>query len=134
MATNILSLPQLSASFTIATDADWRDQIQFLAPAGNVPLDISGIVFKSMLKAANGNILLTATTDDGTMVSGNTSGTLSWAIPRFPGTGSPASTSGLPPGAAQLDLLAYDSGAKIYVNLFTKAGPASVTIIQGITI
>lgn len=133
MATNILSLPQISAAFVIANDADWRDTLLIPSPSGTGPLDLTGIVFKSMLRSSNGNILLTAQTTDGTMVNGLTTGMLTWAVPRYPSGASPVATSALAAGTAQLDIIANDPVANIWVNMCIVAGPASVTIIQGIT-
>ena len=45
MATNILALPPISGSLTIATDADLRKSLLFTQAASNAPLDLTGIAF-----------------------------------------------------------------------------------------
>jgi hypothetical protein len=85
--TNILSLPQIdNAPFRIVTNADFRDGVQFLQdvtvdPA--VPLDISGISFRVAIRdpAQLDEVLLTASTADGTIVVDGENGVISFAIP-----------------------------------------------------
>jgi hypothetical protein len=123
---NLDLLPQLSASFTIAANADFRRVIEFLQSDGSSPLDISGITFRMMVRvsADNAIALLDLSTDNGLLVNGGAAGTLKWAVPR-------ALTSMVPPGPYIADILASDETG--VVNLFQDNGPAQVTVNRGIT-
>lgn len=128
--TNILLLPQLSASFTIANNDDWLDQIQFLQPGEATPLDITGIDFRGVLVGGNGAVLLSMQTADGTLVNGGATGVLSFNVRRFPTEGGVLTcTSVLKPGTAQVELLASADG--YYVNLL-KLSRAQALIIDGL--
>ena len=126
MATNIGLLPQISAQFAIVTNGDWRDVIEF-TQAGGAPIDLSGIAFRAMVRAQAGDAgaVIDASTANQLLANGGSAGTLSFAVPA-------AQLAQIPPGDYVMDLLAMADGWQI--NLFQRAGPATVTIIQGITL
>ncbi len=131
--TNILMLPQLQATFVIANNGDWTDQIQFLQPDPNdpngqtlIPLDLTGITFRGQIRpsALSPVVLLEIGTDDSTLVNSGQDGKLTWNVFAI-------KFNGMEGGSGVFDLLAFGDGHTI--NLFQKAGPASVTINEGIT-
>ncbi len=123
MPTNIGLLPQLSDSFVVATNGDWRDQIVFVN--NGAPLDITGIRFKGQLRSAASDFIirLIVSTDDGTLVNGGSNGSLTFAVPY-------SLLQPIPPGAYVFDLLAMADNET--VNLF-QAAPAQVTVNEGVT-
>lgn len=125
MQTNILLLPQLSGSLTLATNADFRLTVQFVEAGTTTALDISGIAFRQQWRLATNSedIGLELSTANGLLVNGGGAGTLSWLVPA-----TVAAT--IPPGAYLGDLLAEADGA--IVNLFV-AGALSVTVNGGLT-
>ena len=138
--TNIAQLPtQVEGAFTIATNADWRDCIQFQWAAGTAnagqPIDLTGITFSAKVKtstAVGGKLLLDMSTQNGLLVVDAALGTLSFAVPwAQPTNGTPGCTATLPSEtAAMMDILAFGDGQRM--NLFQQ-GPASVTIALGVT-
>jgi hypothetical protein len=90
-----------------------------------VPLDLTGIEFRSMLRSAEGDaqVFLEMSTAEGTMVNGGLSGVLSWNV-KQPQLAQVA--------AAQyvLDILAAGDGNTI--NLLP-GNPAQVTLSDGVT-
>ena len=138
--TNIAQLPtQVEGYFTIASNADWRDVIQFQWAAGTAnagqPIDLTGITFSAKVKtstAIGGKLLLDMSTANGLLVVDAALGTLAFAVPwQQPSAGPPGCTSTLPnETAAMMDILAFGDGQR--VNLFQQ-GPASVAIASGVT-
>lgn len=124
--TNIGQLPQLTGSFSLANNADWRCYLQFvLASNPSESLDLTGIAFSMQVRPAVGNaeVVLDISTGDGTLVNGGTNGMLSWAVPL-------SALATLPPGNYVADLIATGDGQTI--NLFETA-PAQINVIQGVT-
>jgi hypothetical protein len=124
--TNIIQLPQLSAVFTVATNGDWDDVIQFFQSNGTDPLDITGIAFKGALRltAANPVVVLEVGTADGTLVNGGADGKLTWAV-------AAEKMKDLSPVPHVFDLIAIADGKQR--NLFQLAGPARVNVNEGVT-
>ena len=122
--TNILALPQISGSLTIATDADFRATIAFVT-TGTTPLDLTGISFTSSFKqvANPSNTWLTISTANGGLINGGSSGLLSWLILK-------SALSGLPAGSYVSDIIATGDGATI--NL-CQAAPLAVTVTTGVS-
>ena len=124
--TNILLLPQISGSLAIATDADFRASIAFVAATGGAAIDLTGITFTSKIKQP-GNLATTclalSTAGGGGLVNGGVSGILSWLVLQ------PALIV-LAPGSYVCDIIATADGATI--NL-CQAAPLAVTVTQGIT-
>ena len=132
MATNISLLPQLSVSFVVINNADWRDSIQFYQTGTTTALDLTGISFKAQLRSSISNpvAILTASTDNGLLINGGMNGLLSFAVPRDP-AGSLGGMSLIPAGSYVLDLIA--SGDSKIINLFQAIGPATVLVKTGVT-
>jgi hypothetical protein len=124
--TNVLTLPQISGSLTIATNADLRVGLQFSQVGSNAPLDLTGIVFHMQVRPAAGNpvVVLDLSTNNNTLINGGTNGLLSWLVPKSP------SIEQLTPGSYVADLIAEADGATI--NL-CQAGPLTVTVVEGLT-
>jgi hypothetical protein len=125
--TNILQLPQLSASFTLVNNSDWRDVILFQNALTGIPINLSGIDFRGQLRLSAADLTnqLEFSTMNGLLLNGAAAGTLTFAVPY----------TSLQKFIAQsyvLDLLAIDSVASIQINLFETA-PAPVTMLQGVT-
>jgi hypothetical protein len=138
LTTNISSLPQISATIIIATNADWRDTIQFQWPTGATnagqPIDLTGISFAFQLRSSvdNSGILLNLSTSTGTLVVDAAQGTLTFAVPhKIPVSGTTDHMCNLPPGLAVADLIATAEG--IVINLCQVGGPLQVTINRGVT-
>ena len=124
--TNILALPQLAMTATVANNAGWFDVLYLFAdPYAVVPLDLTGIAFTAELRSspADSTPRLTASTAAGTLVNGNTAGSLAFNVP---------SLKALAAGTYFMDLIANDPIAGITRNLF-EAGPATITVLQGVT-
>ncbi len=134
--TNIACLPQLTASFAVTVNADWRDVIQFQWAAGTAnagePIDLTGLAFYAQVRLASDldSILLDLSTANGLLTTNNALGELAFAVPR---DGNPAaSMSDLPVGATgSMDIVVAGDGQ--YINLFQAKGPATVSIGRGIT-
>lgn len=124
MTTQILNLPPLSGSLTIVNNADWRQTWPF-AGSGGAAIDITGIAFEMQIRSADDDtmIVLDLSTANGGLVAGGAAGTLQAIAPY-------AMTSQIPPGAYLADIVATADGAR--VNCFP-AGPASVTVVAGVT-
>lgn len=131
--TNVLMLPQLQATFAVANNSDWTDQIKFLQPSVPddpnselVPLDLTGITFRGQMRPSTDSpvVALTVGTDDSTIVNSGVDGMLTWNVPA-------ASFLGMEPGNYVFDLLAMGDGHVI--NLFEKAGAATVIVNEGVT-
>ncbi|WP_158812076.1 hypothetical protein [Beijerinckia sp. L45] len=139
MTTNIANLPQLSGSFVVATNGDWRDCIQFQWPSGSTnagqPIDVTGIVFEAQLRPSptDSEVLLNMSTANGLLVNGGDMGTLTFAVPRdAPTTGLSDHMSNLPAGTTcAMDIVATGDGQ--IINLCQVGGPLSVTVNRGIT-
>ncbi|MGO4872740.1 MAG: hypothetical protein ACLPGW_19410 [Roseiarcus sp.] len=122
--TNVLALPQLSGSLTIATNSDLRAALAFTSAAGGA-LDLTGISFRMQVRPAAGSeeIALDLSTDNGLLINGGTSGVLSWLVPA-------AQVGQIAPGPYVADLVASGDGA--IVN-FCQNGPLTVTVVEGVT-
>lgn len=123
--TNVLQLPQLSGSLTVATNADLRVSVQFVVAGTTNPLDLTGIDFIQEWRLASDQtaIGLRLTVVNGMLVNGGANGTLSWLVLE-------ATAKTIPPGAYVADLLAIADGA--VVNLFQNAALV-VTVNGGVT-
>jgi hypothetical protein len=125
--TNILLIPQMTATFHIVTNADWVDQIIIpIADNPTSPLDITGIDFYSELRALEDdpNILISMSTQNGLLINEGANGKLRWQV-RYDALRDIKVSSGV------LDILALADGNR--VNLFQEAGPADVAIRAGVT-
>ena len=125
MTTNVLALPQISGSLSIATNADLRASLLFTQANSSTPLDLTGIAFRMQVRLASDptQIALDLSTANGLLVSGGTSGVLSWLVPA-------AQVAQIAPGAYVADLLAIADGAMINLCM---AAPLAVTVAQGVT-
>jgi len=130
--TNILQIPQIQATFNIARNADWVDDIIFPVPGTPAnPLNISGIAFFAQVRPAeeDPNILLDLSTLNGGLVNGGDTGQLSWHV-------SHAAMLAVPLIAvlntAVMDILAVADGYRI--NLCQESGPAQIVIHHGVTL
>jgi hypothetical protein len=123
--TNILALPQISGSLTIATNADLRAALQFTQAGSSAALDLTGISFHMQVRPAAGNpaIALDMSTANGLLTNGGANGLLSWLVPA-------AQVAQMAPGAYVADLVAIADGA--IVNL-CQAAPLTVTVVEGVT-
>lgn len=124
----ILQLPPITAmALTLVNNADFRDAIAFRTPDGTAALDITGIYFRSQIRlnAVDPNLAggLDMDTTSGLMFNGGTTGLLSWKVPA-------SRMKDIVPGSYVMDLVA--SQGPYTVNLMP-SGPATVTIVQGIT-
>jgi hypothetical protein len=78
MATNILALPLVTMTVETSNNEDWIDSLKFLVEEEGVPiedldqLDLRGIYFEMEVRrsAADHEVVLYATTDDGTLAIG----------------------------------------------------------------
>jgi len=126
--TNILKIPQMTAIFHIARNADWVDHIVFPKPddAATV-LDITGIDFYAQLRPLEDdpNILVDMSTDNNMLVNSGMTGILSWRVPY-------SIMRWVKISSGVLDILAIADGHR--VNLFQEAGPAEVIVRSGVTI
>lgn len=73
--TNLLAMPSLPMIIETGTNEDWVDSIQFLVDIGTGlfdQLDLRGIAFEMEVRRAppDHEVILTATTDDGTLAIG----------------------------------------------------------------
>jgi hypothetical protein len=125
VVTNVLALPQISGSLTIATDADLREGLQFTQAGSTAPLDLTGIAFHMQVRLASDltQIALDLSTANGLLINGGPNGLLSWLVLA-------AQLAQVAPGAYVADLIAEGDGATI--NL-CQAGPIVVTVTQGVT-
>jgi hypothetical protein len=128
--TAILQLPQIDATtFTVVTNADFRDAFLFVADDTVDPpiaIDLTGIAFRAQARRAGAledEILFEARTDDGTFAADAAQGVLAFAVPR-------ASLANLEAGDAFGDLLAIADGMTI--NLSKDNGPIRFTIRRGL--
>ncbi|MGA2491849.1 MAG: hypothetical protein ABSF67_02735 [Roseiarcus sp.] len=123
--TNILALPQISGSLSIATNADLRASLLFTQAGSSTPLDLTGIAFHMQVRLATDEtqIALDLSTANGGLINGGTDGTLSLIAPAL-------ETAQIEPGVYVADLLATADGA--IVNLFESA-PMAVTVQRGVT-
>jgi len=130
--TNLLLLPQLTASFDWSCGDDVLDAIEFVvAPASTTPLSIAGIEFEATLsRAIDSPAVARMSTANGFLVNGGANGILSFAVPgERPSTDAPAlCTARLTPGSYVMGLIARADGKS--VNLFLASGPATVTLAQ----
>ena len=140
MATNISQLGQFSASFSVVTNADWRDVLQFVWAPGTAnagqPLDITGISFRAQLRAtaADAQVLLDISTTNSLFVVDGQLGQLAFAVPEFApaGAATPYQMAGLPAGiTGVMDIIASGDGQTI--NLGQYGGPFEVAISTGVT-
>jgi hypothetical protein len=90
-----------------------------------LPLDLTGIEFRSMLRSAEGDaqVYLETSTAEGTMINGGQSGVLSWNVKQ-------PQMADVRAGDYVLDILAYGDGNT--VNLLP-GDPAQVTLSDGVT-
>ncbi|MGD0642170.1 MAG: hypothetical protein ABSC22_15590 [Roseiarcus sp.] len=123
--TNVLALPQISGSLTIATNGDLRAAVTFTQAGSSAPLDLTGIAFHMQVRPAAGSpeIALDLSTANGLLVNSGTNGLLSWLVPA-------AQLAQLAPGSYVADLIASGDGAT--VNL-CQNGPLAVTVNAGVT-
>jgi hypothetical protein len=123
--TNVLALPQISGSLSLATNGDLRASLAFTQANSSTPIDLTGIAFRMQVRLVSDatQIALDLSTDNGLLVNGGASGLLSWVVPA-------AMTARIAPGAYVADLLAIADGATI--NL-CQAAPLAVTVTQGVT-
>ncbi|MGD0564549.1 MAG: hypothetical protein ABSA66_15840 [Roseiarcus sp.] len=123
--TNVLLLPQISGSLTIATNADLRAALQFTQAGSSAALDLTGIAFHTQIRPSAGSpaIALDLSTANGLLINGGTNGLLSWLVPA-------AQLAQIAPGAYVADLVA--SGDAAVVNL-CQAAPLTVTVVEGVT-
>lgn len=124
--TNILLLPQLQATFIIANNAEWNDQIKFLQEDGETPLSLEGITFRGQMRptADSPVVTLDIGSFDNTITNGGETGLLGWNVTK-------AQMNGIEAGQYVFDLLAF--GDYHIVNLFEKAGAATVIVNEGVT-
>lgn len=128
--TNILALPQLpQMSFTIVTNADFRDGLQFLQDATvvpAVPLDLTGIAFRASIRVANDEIseLISASTEQGTISVDPAQGIMAFALPA-------SAFDSLNEGDAIGDIVAEAPG--YVINLCKDNGPLTFTIRRGLS-
>ena len=120
--TNVLTLPPISGSYTVETNADWRTSWTFAS--GGTPIDITGIAFHLQMRPAAGSpeIDLDLSTANGALTNGGATGVLSLIAPV-------AALQEIAPGAYVADLVATADGATI--NLC--GAPFAVTIAGGVT-
>lgn len=123
--TNILALPQISGSLSLATNGDLRASLGFTQANSSTAIDLTGIAFRMQVRLASDatQIALDLSTDNGLLINGGANGLLSWVVPA-------AMTAQIAPGAYVADLLAIADGATI--NLCA-AAPLAVTVTQGVT-
>ena len=123
--TNVLALPQIEGSLSIAANADLRASLLFTQAGSEAPLDITGIAFRMQVRLASDptQIALDLSTDNSLLINGGTNGVLSWIVPA-------AQTAQIEAGDYVADLLAIADGATI--NLCLNA-PLAVTVAQGVT-
>jgi hypothetical protein len=133
--TNISNLPQIQGTIVVATNADWRDSLQFQWPTNSAragqPIDLTGISFEAQLRPAilDAQVLLDMSTANGLLINDGPLGTLTFAVPR---DGVSDHMSNLPAGTtAYLDILATADGQ--IINLCQVSGSIAVTINRGIT-
>lgn len=121
--TNITRLPQLSGSFSVATNADWRDEIMFVLADGS-PLDLTGIEFEQHIRpdVASVNVILKLSTSNGLLINGGSGGRLAWHVP--------VGSLRVGGGTYVTDLVARADG--ITINLFRDA-PAALAVHHGVT-
>lgn len=121
--TNILSLPTIAGSLRATANADWRDAIVFVESGTSVPVDITGIAFRSQVRsnADSAVMVLDLSTDAGTLYVDGPSGRLEWRVPR-------SSMSALS-GGYVTDIVAMADG--VTRNLCPS--PLSLTVERGIT-
>ena len=121
--TNVLTLPSVSGSYTIANDAYWRTAWTF--PPTGTAIDLTGIAFHLQMRPVAGSteIDLDLSTAGGALTNGGTSGVLSLIAPL-------AMLQEIPPGAYVADLVATADGATI--NLCAGA-PLAITVVEGVT-
>lgn len=125
--TSLLSLPQLSGSFSIVNNADWLDVIQFPA-VNSVTPDLTGIDFLATVRPSVGSsvVLFSMSTVNGTLINGGPAGTIKFNVPTL-------MLLGLAAQSAVFDMIATDeTGTRI--NLFSGSGPAQLLITQGCTV
>ena len=123
--TNVLALPQISGSLTIATNADLRAALQFTQAGSSTPLDLTGISFHMQVRLGSDltRIALDLSTANGLLINGGPNGLLSWLVPA-------PQLAQIAPGAYVADLIAEGDGA--IVNL-CQNGPLTVTVVEGVT-
>lgn len=133
--TNVLALPQLTASFIASTNSRIGDAIQFVVSTTDLtPVDITGINFEAVYRptADDPRVAMRCSTYDGSLINGGVTGTLSWAVPaeRTGLDKQPWSAAHLTPGTYVMGLVASADG--VVVDLFEKSGPAVVTVSRGV--
>lgn len=123
--TNVLALPQIAGSLTIATNADLRAALTFTQAGSSAPLDLTGIAFHMQVRLASDltEIALDLSTANGLLINGGTNGLLSWLVPA-------AQLAQIAPGSYVADLIASGDGA--VVNL-CQGAPMAVTVVEGVT-
>lgn len=125
--TAILQLPQLpQTAIVVATNADLRDALFFVAGDPPAAIDISGIAFVCTVRAADARedeILFRAATAESTFVVSGAAGKLGFAVPA-------TALANLEQGEAVGDLLAMADG--VIVNLSKDNGPIHFTIRRGL--
>ena len=131
MMTQINNLPQITGSFSLVTNADWRDTIIFQS-ATNTPIDLTGIRFRAQVRPAVGSpvVILSLDTNTTSLVNGGTAGTLEFYVPVSAAAGQQQMNL-VAPGSYVLDLLAIADGEQ--VNLTSEGGPMKVTVSGGVT-
>lgn len=130
--TNILQLQQLQATFNIARNADWVDEIIFPVPGSpSNPLNLGGIEFFAQVRPAeeDPNILLDLSTQNNGLVNGGNNGKLSWHVLHQTMLAVPLIRV---LNAAVMDILAVADGYRI--NLCQEVGPAQIIIHHGVTL
>jgi hypothetical protein len=87
VATTLLSLPLITATFVTGTNEDWLDSI-FLHDGSELkrPVDLSGIEFRSQVRSDPDNALvvldLSTRKGDRTLINGGALGLLGWKVPK----------------------------------------------------
>lgn len=97
-----------------------------------LPLDISGISFRQQIRTSAGDpaMFLELSTTNGLLVNGGTSGVLACLVPPAALVPLPLATADAPL-ATDIVVTAPDGGP---INLMAQSGPASVTVLQAVTI
>lgn len=124
--TNILALPQLSGSLTIATNGDLRESIQFVLAGTSDPLDLTGISFRCQMRPASASgraVALDLSTENKLLANRGSIGVLAFVVPQ-------EKLRLLAPGAYVADLIAKADG--VVINMFS-AAPLAVTVNGGVT-
>jgi hypothetical protein len=121
--TAILTLPLVELLVTTGNNEDWIDSIQYFENDEITPVDIGGIFFAMEVRrvAADVDVVLTASTEDGRLVVGGTGN--SFLLIQVPYT----LMDDIAPGDYVADIVADAEGHRREVVRLT------ITLLQGVT-